>query len=298
MIKVIKRVIVNKDLVQFSMEDDKQPTKEIYAYVNGNGEFKEVVIIEDEKRRVLKSFRLTKKYFEVACKWVQVQENLRRREERKKLDELVHEKMIKQVRGMVEDDVKKNVENAINCTNGLDFFYNLQDNYNKYLREENKEKKEEIEKKLMKSVIDAYSVCLYPYYENVLKLKLLCSTGNGELNCYLKDMRKKGYKVNFFNMGCSVTNNFEYLLIALVPIEKNSILELANCIIENENSINDFDEEGISTQLLDELEKKLSDILGDNMTYRILDNVICKVEIDKQDRLRILDDILTLKGID
>ena len=34
------------------------------------------------------------------------------------------------------------------------------------------------------------------------------------------------------------------------------------------------------------------------MTYRILDSVICRVAIDKQDRLRILDDILTLKGID
>lgn len=297
MIKVIKRVVVNKDLIQFSMEDDKQPTKEIYAYVNGNGEFKEVVIIEDEKRRVLKSYRLTKKYFEVACKWVQVQENLRRREERRKINELKHEKMLQQIRKMVECDVEKNIEKAIKYSQGLDFFYDLQDTYNKYLREESEEKKEEIEEKLMKSVVDAYSVCLCPQYKT-LKLELLCSTGDGELNYYLKDMRKKGYKVDFFNMGYSVANDFEYLLIALVPIEKNSILELANCVIENENSINDFDEEEISTQLLDELEKKLSDILGDNMTYRILDSVICRVAIDKQDRLRILDDILTLKGID
>lgn len=299
MLKVVKRVQVNKDLVQFSIEDDKQPNKEFYAYTNGNGAFKSVAIINNDNntRREYKSYRFTKKYFDVVCEWVQVEMKKREFEQRKKVDELTYKEILDKVRNMIAYGVEENIEQAIRNSYGLDYFNGFEDEYNQYLNEENEEKKETLEKKLMKDVVDVYGVCLYPYYENLVKLECLASDSDETLNVYIKDMKRKGYKVDFYNMGYSFNNEYEYLIMILAPIEKKSILQLVNMVIDEENTINNINEENYGTKLLDDLEKKLNDLFGEDETFKILDDVVCNTGIEKFDRLRIIDNMLTIKGI-
>ena len=299
MLKVVKRVQVNKDLIQFCIEDDKQPSKEFYAYTNGNGAFKSVAIINNDNntRREYKSYRFTKKYFDVVCEWVKVERKKREFEQRKKVDELTYREVLDKVRNIIVYGVEENIEQAIRLSYGLDYFNGFEDEYNQYLNEENEEKKETLEKKLMRDVVDVYGVCLYPYYENLAKLECLASDSDETLNMYIKDMKRKGYKVDFYNMGYSFNNEYEYLIMVLVPIEKKSILQLVNMVIDEENTINDINEENYGTKLLDDLEKKLNDLFGEDETFKILDDVVCNTGIEKFDRLRIIDDMLTIKGI-
>ena len=299
MLKVVKRVQVNKDLIQFCIEDDKQPSKEFYAYTNGNGAFKSVAIINNDNntRREYKSYRFTKKYFDVVCEWVKVERKKREFEQRKKVDGLTYREILDKVRNIIVYGVEENIEQAIRLSYGLDYFNGFEDEYNQYLNEENEEKKETLEKKLMRDVVDVYGVCLYPYYENLVKLECLASDSDETLNKYIKDMKRKGYKVDFYNMGYSFNNEYEYLIMVLVPIEKKSILQLVNMVIDEENTINDINEENYGTKLLDDLEKKLNDLFGEDETFKILDDVVCNTGIEKFDRLRIIDDMLTIKGI-
>ena len=299
MLKVVKRVQVNKDLIQFCIEDDKQPSKEFYAYTNGSGAFKSVAIINNDNntRREYKSYRFTKKYFDVVCEWVKVERKKREFEQRKKVDKLTYREVLDKVHNIIVYGVEENIEQAIRLSYGLDYFNGFEDEYNQYLNEENEEKKETLEKKLMRDVVDVYGVCLYPYYENLVKLECLASDSDETLNMYIKDMKRKGYKVDFYNMGYSFNNEYEYLIMVLVPIEKKSILQLVNMVIDEENTINDINEENYGTKLLDDLEKKLNDLFGEDETFKILDDVVCNTGIEKFDRLRIIDDMLTIKGI-
>ena len=155
MLKVVKRVQVNKDLIQFCMEDDKQPSKEFYAYTNGNGAFKSVAIINNDNntRREYKSYRFTKKYFDVVSEWVKVERKKREFEQRKKVDELTYREILDKVRNIIVYGVEENIEQAIRLSYGLDYFNGFEDEYNQYLNEENEEKKETLEKKLMRDVV-------------------------------------------------------------------------------------------------------------------------------------------------
>jgi hypothetical protein len=143
MLKVVKRVQVNKDLVQFYMEDNIQPSKEFYAYVDGNGAFKHVAIIDNttNTKRELKAYRLTKKYFDVVCKWVEKEIAKRRLEQRKKLDEQIRKEMLDKIRTMIAYGVEDNVEQAMRLSYGLDYFNGFEDRYNDYLNEEDEEKR-------------------------------------------------------------------------------------------------------------------------------------------------------------
>jgi hypothetical protein len=154
-----------------------------------------------------------------------------------------------------------------------------------------------LEKSLMKNVVDIYGVCLYPYYENNIKIECFASDSDETLNIHIADLKKKGCEVDFYNMGYSFNNEYEYLLMILVPVEKNSILQLVNSVIDEENSIESFNEESESTRLLDELEKKLNDLFGEDEAFKILDTVVCRVAISKEDRLKIMDSMLSIKGI-
>lgn len=300
MLKVIKKTQVNKDLFQFYMEDNSQPNKEFYAYVDTNGAFKSVAIINNETntRRELKAYRLTKKYFDVVYSWIQEEALKEKREVEKEVEEMKKVAILKKVFNTICYGVDRNVDYAINNSNKLDFFSDMSEKRDLYESEKDEEKKIKLEKNLMDEVVEFYEVMLLSLLEkHKIKLKCFSSDCDGTLNIYVEDMKKKGYEVDFYNLGNSFNYEYEYYIMILRPIEKKSILQLIDMVMSEENKINDFDEVSFGTNLLDDLEKKLSDIFGSDETYNILNDIICKISIDKEDRLKIMDNMLTIKGI-
>lgn len=80
-------------------------------------------------------------------------------------------------------------------------------------------------------------------------------------------------------------------------LEKNYILTLINRVIEEENKVTREEDETTGTLLLDELEMILNALFGGLIAYNILNDVICSFRIDKKKRLKIMDTILTIKGL-